>query len=232
MHQGHRSRMLEKVLKSKAELPEHELLEVMLYSVISRRNTNDIAHALIKTFGSLRGVFNAEPEKLKAVKGVGDKVVAHIAVLAKIFNAVAETSSDKTYIKTFAEIKDVVMRFFSGETEEKFLVIFLGKQYQVISKAEFTDIKDVRVEIDVPELVRLIGIFSPRYIILAHNHPSGRILPSEQDDITTRKINMICDMHSTSLVDHVIVGGGQVYSYYQERRLDDIKKTADVNRLF
>ncbi|MBO7344318.1 MAG: hypothetical protein J6U92_00070 [Clostridia bacterium] len=223
--------MMDKVLKSKGELPEHELLEVLLYSVISRRNTNDIAHSLIKTFGSLRGVFTAEPEKLKAVKGVGDKVVSYILVLAKVFETVAQTSVNKSYIKSFAEIKDVVLRAFDGEKEEKFLVIFLSKQYQVLSTAGFSDRKDMRVEIDVQELVRLIGVFSPRFIILAHNHPSGRIEPSEQDDITTRKINMICDMHATSLVDHVIVGDGKVYSYYQERRLDEIKKTADINKL-
>ena len=232
LHTGHRARMLEKVLKGKGELLEHELLEVILYSVIPRRNTNDIAHALIKTFGSIRGVFNATPEQLKTVKGVGDKVVAHIRVLSKVFSVVEQTPLSKSYVKSFADIKELVLKVFNGEKEEKILVLFLSKQYRVISKAEFTDRKDAKVEVDVSELVRLLSVFSPRYVILAHNHPSGRVLPSEKDDITTRKINMICDMHSASLVDHVIVAGEQVYSYYQERRLDKIKETADVNKIF
>lgn len=231
VHAGHRARMIDKILKSNGKLPEHELLEVMLFSVIPRRNTNDIAHNLIRTFGSIRNVFNAEPEKLKMVDGVGDKVVAHIILLSKIFSAVTDTPNQKVFVKSFFDIKNLVLNYFAGDKDEKFLVILLDKRYQMLTTAEFADRKDMKVEIDVHELAKLFGMFSPRFVILAHNHPSGRIEPSEQDDLTTYNINTICDIHGTSLVDHVIVGGEEVYSYYQERRLDKIKEIADKNKI-
>ena len=70
MHEGHRKRMYEK-LKNGDGLYDHEILEILLFNAIPRKNTNPVAHELIKTFGSLSGVFAAEPERLMTVDGVG-----------------------------------------------------------------------------------------------------------------------------------------------------------------
>ena len=77
MHEGHRKRMLERLAQGGENLQEHELLEILLFNAIPRKNTNEIAHNLLNAFGNIDGVFGAEFSQLSEIEGVG-RVLRHI----------------------------------------------------------------------------------------------------------------------------------------------------------
>ena len=81
MHEGHRKRMLERLERAEGSLEEHELLEILLFNAIPRKNTNELAHRLLSAFGSLRSLFRAGMSELKAVPGVGESTAAYLKIV-------------------------------------------------------------------------------------------------------------------------------------------------------
>ena len=84
----------------------------------------------------------------------------------------------------------------------------------------------------MPEMAKAVAIHKPAYAIIAHNHPSGSVTPSEADDLTTMKINTLCAVHGVNLIDHVIVAGNKFYGYNSEGRLQAVKENSDLDKLF
>ena len=85
LHAGHRERVIKKFITSNNGVLDHELLEILLFSFLPRIDTNPIAHRLIQTFGSLKGVFLATTEQLLSVKGIGKKTAANIKLIGMIY---------------------------------------------------------------------------------------------------------------------------------------------------
>lgn len=235
LHAGHRKRKIENFLKNPDGLSEHELLEVLLFSVVPRKDTNELAHILIRAFGGLKGVFSASPSELTAVDGVGEKIASHIAVFGKIMNCVyanADEKKEKIKFSSFASVKTGIKEYFQGLTIEKFMLVFLDKAYKEIFSLSYDGDSDEYVSANVQEISMAIVINKPTFIVLAHNHPSGEILPSDADDYATRKMNVICEMNGVQLIDHIIYSENEVFSYYKNGRLDRIKSTANLAEVF
>ena len=117
IHAGHRDRMYDKLLNSPDSLSEHEYLEVLLFSFIPRKNTNPIAHKLLRTFGSLSGVFNASAKELMTVDGIGKSVATKIVAVGKIFQRVKD-KKEKTFTWSSVLFLHTVFSFFG------FLIFF------------------------------------------------------------------------------------------------------------
>lgn len=232
LHKGHRERTIKKFLQSADSFSEHEVLEVLLFSVLPRIDTNPLAHRLIQMFGSLDGVFNASAEQLVSLDGVGEKVATQILLVSQIVKRIKGNAKKKEhYLINFATAKEYLVRLFNGLHHEKFVILLLNKKYKLLANVEFSNNAVNSVSAEIPDLVKAINIHKPAFAIIAHNHPSGNVTPSEQDDFTTKKLNVILDLHDVNLFDHIIVCGEKAYSYSQERRIDEIKK-ATLNKLF
>ena len=231
LHAGHRERIIEKFLNNPNAFSEHELLEMLLFYSIPRKNTNDIAHKILRAFGSLDNVFNASPKELKAVDGVGDKSATLIVLFSVIMKEVASKSKPKRQMVSFNGIKSVLIEKLKGLKDEKFLLFLLDKNYNEKAVIEFDDNKANSVSADITEIANAIALHKPTLAIIAHNHPSGSPLPSEQDDQTTKQINLLCNLHSVELVDHIIVSDEKYYSYHHNYRLSEIKRSADLNKI-
>ena len=232
LHKGHRERTIKKFLQSADSFPEHEVLEVLLFFALPRIDTNPLAHRLIQMFGSLDGVFNATAEQLLSVDGVGEKVATQILLVSQVIKRIKNNAKEtEHYLINFAKAKEYLVSLFQGLNHEKFVILLLSKKYKLLANLEFSNDAVHSVSAEIPDLVKAINIHKPAFAIIAHNHPSGNITPSEQDDFTTKKLNVILDLHDVNLFDHVIVSGERAYSYNQERRIDEIKK-ATLNKLF
>ncbi len=232
VHKGHRERTIKKFLESADSFSEHEVLEVLLFFAMPRIDTNPLAHKLIQMFGSLSGVFNATASQLMAVDGVGEKIATQILLVSQIVKRItAGTKEKERYLINFAKAKEYLIELFKGLHHEKFVVLLLNKKYKLIATVGFTDDAVHTVKAEVPDLVKAINIHKPSYAIIAHNHPSGNVVPSRQDDFTTKKLNVIFELHDVNLFDHIIVWNDKAYSYNQEQRIDEIKK-ATLEKLF
>ena len=232
LHEGHRERMMQKFANNPSSFSEHELLEVLLYGVVPRIDTNELAHLIIRRFGSLKKVFEASVEQLCTVKGVGKKIATHLSVVGKVYQRVYVNEKPKTvYMRNLDELTSVVLKDFDGDRTEKLKIFLLNEKYAVTTSLEFEDKMFGEVSIEKSELAKIMAIHEPKFAIIAHNHPSGNTNPSKIDDETTAKVGLLCDLHGVQLIEHVIVAKGKYFSYRRENRLEQIKKEVYVKNL-
>ncbi len=233
VHNGHRKRMEEKVLNNVDSLLEHELLEVLLFSVLPRKDTNPISHSLLRTFGSIQNIFHADRSSLKAVKGIGETTASKLILLGKIFDKISENKQKpkKAPMFSFHNNREEILEHFRFLNEEKFIIFLLDEKYQKITTLDFIDKNRYSVTGDIPEIVNALAINNPSFALIAHNHPSGHVEPSGTDDITTIKINLMCALHKVILIDHVIVSNETAYSYHYEGRLQFIREEYNLEKL-
>lgn len=232
LHQGHRQRAIEKLFKNPKGLAEHEILEIILFSVIPRRDTNAIAHRLLKTFGNMSKIFSASAEELISVEGVGKSTAGHLLAIGQVIEIIKDKPSKDNSVWYSAHTKrKELIEMFIGERDEKCVLILLNERRKKITQFEYEDKHGDTVTAEIPEIARAFALHKPKYAIIAHNHPSFNPNPSEQDDLATMKINLLCAMHGVILTDHVIVSGETIYSYHIEGRMDYLKSISDLEKL-
>ena len=231
-HDGHRKRMQQKLLDNPDGLLEHELLEIMLFGALPRKNTNEIAHKLIKKFGSISNVLEADSVALQAVDGVGKSVSAQIILTGRLLKEISKHSNENVYIKNLYDVKNLCEVKFKNKSEETFLLIMLNKNNKLLGITEFYDNDFNNVSASASEVANSLSVFRPTYVVLVHNHPSGIAKPSKYDDVATLKINALCEVHGISLIEHAIYTPHEVYSYKNDGKLDELKKSADFNGFF
>ena len=114
---------------------------------------------------------------------------------------------------------------FEGLLEERFVILLLDKNFMLLNKMVFEGSNDYSVSVDFKDVTAAIALAKPRYAVIAHNHTSGNVLPSLNDDVSTARLNNLCEIHGVELVEHVIVANNQAFSYHNspEHRLEIIK---------
>ena len=229
MHEGHRERLISKLIEGNTLLSDHEVLEILLFYAIPRKNVNELAHKLITTFGSLSNCLNADYNSLMSVDGVGHKTATFLVTLSEIQSRIRMQNNNLPSIFSFDSCKQLLINSFRGLKEEKFGALFLDKQGKIIYRKLFSSHSDFSVTVDVAELLKGVLSRKPHSVILCHNHISGNPTPSEIDDKSTQKIYTILKLNDIALYDHIIVSDDKAYSYRVYDRLDDIKKKVDQN---
>lgn len=234
LHGGHRDRMIEKFYSAPNVMPDHEILEMILFYAIPRVDTNPIAHRLLKTFGSLKGVFKATPEELTSVDGIGIKAASFLLLFGQVVERTKNQTDPLAEINQFSyqSSKDNLIAYFRRFREEQFVALLLDKHYKLISYVQFCDHAKTNVTAEIPELTLALALHKPHYVVIAHNHPSGKVLPSRDDDAATAKINAICSIAGITLLDHVICTTNDAHSYHYDGTLDKLKKQYDITKFF
>jgi DNA repair protein RadC len=232
LHKGHRERLIKKFLSVPDQFSEHELLEVLLFYAVPRKDTNALAHKLLNVFGSLEGVFSAEPSALTSVDGVGEKVACMLSVMGAIMKRKDISIKKNVRLYTVAEAKEILFSMFKGQNTEKLVVLYLNKKYHLKGTSKFCDYDMLGVKAEVPELVDSLSANRSAYAIVAHNHPSNCAEPSDSDDLATKKLSILCEFYGITLIDHFIVTDNEIYSYRMEGRLEKVLEKAKLNVLF
>ena len=192
MHEGHRQRMYEKVEKNAAALCDHELLEALLFNAYPRVNTNPIAHALIDSFGSLAGVFEASVEQLTTVRGVGKNIAVYIKIVAECAGRVKSLNAGIAVLKTHEDFKNFTAVRMRGKGEEILEFYCLEKNGKVKRIFSYTDGEPNKVEMETSKITYVIATEKPYGLLVAHNHLSGSPTPSLNDDRFTAQLNLLC----------------------------------------
>ena len=223
IHKGHRQRMLQKFRQYGIEcFEEHEILEILLYSSYTRRNTNDIAHQLIKQFGSLSGVLNADFDELCQVENVGPNAAAMLRFFKEFaihnsridFSGITLSSSD--------EVRKFCHKLLCQCTVEVAYALFLDDAFSLISNLRVSRGNTSRVEFDLKLTIKKALECHASKIILAHNHPHGVLMPSAADVATTRRTASALRDIGIELIDHIIVNEEDGYSMRSAGLLPDL----------
>lgn len=231
MHDGHRKRMRERFEKSGfSDFADHEILEYMLYFVFKRSNTNELAHKLIDKCGSLVNVFSAKQSVLSGIDGVGDKTVEFITVIDEFMKEYKKRMSKLTVFDLQnIESRDFIINLFANKNYENLYLIaldsankFLG--YDLLYEGTFSEVGS-----NVGQMTKRIWEMNAAKVILAHNHPSGVLRPSDADIQTTHLVRSMLDMIGVKLVEHMIVAHEECMGIFEYLERDE-KKSIKYNK--
>lgn len=209
-HLGHRERLRARFLRSGGDaLADYELLELVLFHAIPRRDTKPLAKALIRKFGSFASVVNAAPSELEAMDGVGPTVVVALKTVAAASHRLArEQVMGRPVLGSWDRLMDYLRVAMAHEKNEQFRVLFLDTKNGLIAD-EIQQRGTVNHTPVYPrEVVKRALDLGASAIIMVHNHPSGDPTPSGADVEMTREVQEAGKKLGIALHDHVIVARG------------------------
>lgn len=215
MHDGHRKRMKERFKKdgSFENFAQHEVLEMLLYSTIARGDTNPIAHELITKFGSIANVFDADPEALKQVHGIGESSAYLLSMIPHLCRVYNETKWDRKIMLGTTDLAgQYAINLFIGKMQEEFRIICVDSNRQVFYQGCVTKGTINEVAAYPRLVVAEVLAHNAQNVILAHNHPGGSVFPSDNDMQATKQLIQALEAIDVSVIDHIIVSGNQYYS--------------------
>ena len=224
-HSGHRKRLIEKI--ETFSLCDHELLEALLFNALPRQNTNELAHALIREFGSLEGVLSASMAALEKVDGVGCSLAAYIRLIGLIQQRIRSNQAKDDLPRKFdyRSFVPYVKRAYADMDVEVLDVYVLDDSGSIITRVRFSSTDSGKVEVYTQNLMRVFYAYTPSGIVLVHNHPCGSGSPSAQDDYMTAHCQKVCADNGIMFCDHIIYGQSGLYSYYLQEKLNKLGDT-------
>jgi len=213
VHDGHRQRLIQRFLQEDIDsFPDHNVLELLLFFAIPRRDTNEIAHALLDAFGSLSAVFEASYEELQKVPGIGSNAAALIKLMPSVARIYASGRTRDVCIDSTDKAGAYLLPRYIGQTEEIMYVICLDSKCCVLSSRIVHRGSINAVEANMRNIVALALQNNAAGVLLSHNHPGGVALPSKEDINTTFRIRDTLAAVGVQLIDHVIVADGDYVS--------------------
>ncbi|MBQ8782768.1 MAG: DNA repair protein RadC [Clostridia bacterium] len=225
IHSGHRKRMRESFLKRDFNsMPEHEILEILLFYAHPRNDTNAVAHKLINAFGSLENVLSAPYEELIKIDGIGENSAVLLNLFSKLaVRYVASIDSEEAYKGDDEIIKELISRF-ANEAKEKVFVVLFDKRGKMLNITEIASGGIDDASFRPRALLEPIFRCEATKFILAHNHPQGFAVPSAADVATTKRVKDVVAELDTVFEDHIIVSGKDWFSMKNSSKYAEIFK--------
>lgn len=209
LHTGHRER-LRKKFKHNALLEDHEILELLLFYVIPRQNTNEIAHRLIRHFGSFRRVFEADLTELQEIAGIGEHAALFLRLLAETIGRYSRDTSDLSHpLNCLSDLSKYLCSLFVGTSKEKVYVILLSTGGRLLHTESIGNGFSSLSEVSVRRISELAVRMDAAQVVLAHNHPEGSAKPSQADIDATLRLQYVLQQLGIPLLDHFVVAGDQ-----------------------
>ena len=213
-HVGHRSRLRERFNASGLDaFMDHEALELILTYCIPRKDVKPLAWALLKRFGSLAAVLDANRSELKEITGLGENSAVFLnlirAVMRRYF---LEQVKEMKEIKSPESVVDFCRASLQGEANEVFEVIYLTTRNTVIGVERIAIGTIDRASISPRKIIEQAFRRRAAALIFVHNHPSGEPAPSQEDITLTETLSRVAAPLGIIVLDHIIVGKGKFFS--------------------
>jgi DNA repair protein RadC len=207
-YHGHRARLRERLLQAGSEaVADYELVELVLFRALPRRDVKPLAKALIARFGSFAEAIAAEPARLAEVEGMSQGAIAEFKIVEAGAKRFAKGVARKRLpVGSFSAVVDCCRTAMAFDAREEFRVLFLDRKNGLIAD-ESQGLGTVdQTPVYPREVVRRALELSATAVILVHNHPSGDPTPSSQDVKMTLDIIAIAQPLGVAVHDHIIVG--------------------------
>lgn len=234
-HNGHRHRLKKRFLESLgSDFYDHELVELLLFYAIPRRNTNEIAHRLVERFGSLNKMAEASVDELKNVDGVGESSAFLIKMILTFAKRYIE-ERNKT-IKRVTRIDDAVHLANSnilGARDEMLYAVTLDNSLNVIDMTIVAVGAIDEVKPIVRTVLEVCVVKRATAVLLCHNHPRSGVEPSSADIDFTRLLERELAMVGIHLVEHIITDGIGYNPILKDiRAVDEIRTHIDIDKFY
>mgnify|MGYP000926216084 FL=1 len=222
---GHRERVRRKFLENGFNgFEDYEVLELLLFYVIPRRDTKAIAKELIAKFKTLANVLKADTLELKTINGLGDVAITFLKMMGALPEKIYEDKlkNEKIIKDDTNKItnKEILLNFLRNkigyENVEKFYVIYLSSSNEVLAFEESSSGTLDRSSIYPREIYKRVIMENAKSIIIAHNHPSGNTCPSKCDIDITNEIAKGLKNFGALLLEHIIITRDSYFSFLEE----------------
>lgn len=207
-YHGHRQRLRERFTATGGDgMPDYELLELLLAQAIPRRDVKPLAKDLLERFGSFAGVITADPDRLAAVKGMGESsAIALKVVQAAAVRLLQQQALGRDVIDSWDRLVDYCTAAMAHEPVEQLRLLFLDRKNVLIA-----DEVQQRGTVDhtplyTREVVKRALELSASALIVVHNHPSGDPTPSQGDIRMTKELREALEKIGIALHDHLVIG--------------------------
>ncbi len=205
---GHRERLRERFREAGADaVSDYELLELLLFRALPRRDVKPLAKTLLETFGSFAEVITAPQTRLAEIKGLGEAAITELKIVQAAASRLLRGEVKKRRaLSSWQAVLDYCRTAQAFADREQFRVLFLDKRNQLIAD-ELQQVGTVdHTPVYPRELVKRALELSATAMILVHNHPSGDPTPSRADIQMTQQIVSIAQPLGIAVHDHIIVG--------------------------
>ncbi len=197
-------------------MPDHNLLELLLFYSIPRKDTNELAHKLIATFGSLNRVFDATYEQLLEIDGMGESSALLVSMIPAVCRRYIEGSQTGKVCLSEPEaaIEYVKKKFYGNNKIESFYVLCLDSTGNLLNCCKVGEGSAGTVSVDKRTVLEIVLRNSADKVIFAHNHPNGIAAPSRDDIKLTNDFSLLFSNMGVRLADHIIVAGDDAMSMF------------------
>ena len=209
------------VNKGKESLSNEELLSIIFKTGTKNISVKEVSCELLNLVKDIRSLKDVSINTLTSIKGIGKVKAIEILAVIELGKRIYAEVNDNDLINCTSPI-NIINYFnylFKDKKQEEFYVIFLDNKKKYISK-KLLFIGSINYSIVHPrEIFKEAYLCSASFIICLHNHPSGDSYPSKEDDNITRKIKEIGLIHGIPLIDHIIIGKNNYYSYFENEKI-------------
>ena len=220
VHSGHRERVRREFLKNgfDEDTPPHKIMEMLLFYSIPRKDTNEIAHELVSRFGSIAGIIDAPVEELVKVNGVNTNTAALIKLIMPVARRYMFDKKRNTHkYSNIDEVGNYLLSRYIGYSKEVFSITsFSGSGsilgFDILSEGDVSE-----VSISTRTVIEAVLKRQAVCAIIAHNHPDGVAVPSDNDIAVTENIKNALAHINVRLLDHLIIADGDYVSMAQSR---------------
>ena len=214
-HVGHRKRLKQRLDRVGIDsFLDHEFLELLLTYAIARKDTKPLAWALLKHFGSIAEVLDADQDALMKVDGIGPSSARLITLVRNAFKRYTLAKMHKRIkIETLHDVLEYCRASLAGKREEFVEIIFLSARFTIISTRMVAKGSISHASLEPRQVVEYALREKASALIIVHNHPSGDPSPSPQDIAWTLKTQQAANLLNIMLFDHLIIAKTGYYSF-------------------
>jgi DNA repair protein RadC len=216
---GHRKRLKQKYEQNGINgWLDYEILEFILFYAIPRKDTKLIAKRLLSKFKTIRGILDADRKEIESVRGISKNSALFLKLLKDIFVFYMEQDiHERDLLSSPKLVYDYLKLELKGLANEEFKMMFLDSRNQLISMESLKNGTVNRVIVFPRKIVERALCNHTVGVIIAHNHPSGSIEPSVEDQKITETIKEALNTVDIKLLDHIIIGGNKYFSFRENR---------------
>jgi DNA repair protein RadC len=207
-YHGHRGRLRERFLQGGSDaLHDYEMLELILFRAIPRRDVKPLAKELLEEFGSFAEVIAAPVERLREIDGLGDAAITDLKIVQAAANRLLRGKVKRRQVlSSWSNVLDYCRTAIAFENKEHFRILFLDKGNHLIADEQHQTGTVDHTPVYPREVVKRALELSATAVILVHNHPSGDPTPSRADIEMTKAIVEVARPLGIAVHDHLIVG--------------------------
>lgn len=219
-HKDHRQRVRNEFLENgfSDATPPHKILEMLLFYGIPRRDTNEIAHALLDKFGSFSAVLEASTYELTQVKGINEYTAALIKLMLPICRRYEENKLKEEKVPpTMDHICDYLISKYLGFTKEVFAITTFNNKGAVIAFDILNSGDVASVGVSSRNVIEKVIERKAVCAVISHNHPNGNALPSQEDITMTVRLTEALSHINVKLLDHIIISDDDCVSLAQSQ---------------